>query len=65
MNRGLEHFSYKEKGSWVFQPRGKNALGRLHCGLPIPKGGLQKSWRGTLSLSAMIGEEVTVLNEKG
>jgi len=48
MIRGLEHLSYEDRlRVGVVQPGQEKAAGRPCCGLPVPEGGLQESWRGT------------------
>ena len=49
MIRGLEHLSYEDRLKvGVVQPGEEKAPGRPYSSLPVPKGGLQESWRGTL-----------------
>ena len=49
MIRGLEYLLYEEKSErvGVVQLGDKKAPERHYCGLPVPEGGLQESWRGT------------------
>jgi len=48
MIRGLEHlFRGQAETVGVVQPGEEKAAGRLYCSHPLPKGGLQESWRGT------------------
>ena len=39
----------KAGGAGAVQPEGEEGPGRPYCGLSVPKGGLQESWRGTFS----------------
>ncbi|GAB0180444.1 mitochondrial enolase superfamily member 1 [Grus japonensis] len=48
--RGLEYLSYEDRlrELGVVQPGEEKALERSYSSLPVPKGALQESWRGTV-----------------
>ena len=52
----------KAAGARVVQPREEEALGRPYSSLPVPKGGLQENWGGTLSEGVVIGQGIKNLN---
>ncbi|GAB0209123.1 mitochondrial enolase superfamily member 1 [Grus japonensis] len=47
--RGLEHLSSEDRlRAGIVQPGEEKGPGRPNCSLPVPEGGLQESWRGTV-----------------
>jgi len=65
-DRGAGAFLLRRQADrdWVVQRGEEKAPGRPHSDLPVPEGGLQESWGGTLSGSVVIGQGVMALNKK-